>query len=204
MIRRWCQKFGQTYANGLRRRRPRPGDKWHLDEVFIKIGGKTHYLWRAVDQDGNVLAILVTSRRDTTAATRFFRKLLTGLEYVPRVVVTDKLGSYHAARCAVLELGRTSPVEVPEQPCRELPPTHPPTRTGHETGHLTPARATVPVRFQRHLPTLSARPPPAPRPGLPPRDGCPLHHVERGHRDRHGRLNHPREDPTTPPQPRTR
>jgi len=101
-IRQWCAKFGQTYANGLRRRRPRPGDKWHLDEVFIKIGGKTHYLWRAVDQDGNVLDILVTSRRDTKAATRFFRKLLTGLEYVPRVLVTDKLGSYHAARRGVL------------------------------------------------------------------------------------------------------
>ena len=71
-VRQWCAKFGQTYANGLRRRRPRPGDRWHLDEVFIKIGGKTHYLWRAVDQEGTVLDILVTSRRDTTAATRFF------------------------------------------------------------------------------------------------------------------------------------
>jgi putative transposase len=101
-IRQWCHKFGQTYANELRRRRPRPGDKWHLDEVFIKINGKTQYLWRAVDQDGNVLDILVTSRRDTTAATRFFRKLLTGLRYVPRVLVTDKLASYHAARRRVL------------------------------------------------------------------------------------------------------
>jgi putative transposase len=73
-LRQWCRKFGQTYANGLRRRRPRPGDKWHLDEVFIKINGKTHYLWRAVDQDGTVLDILVTSRRDAKAATRFFRK----------------------------------------------------------------------------------------------------------------------------------
>ncbi|MCA1705701.1 MAG: IS6 family transposase, partial [Actinobacteria bacterium] len=97
-IRQWTGKFGQAYANGLRRRRPRPGDKWHLDEVFIKINGKTHYLWRAVDQDGNVLDILVTSRRDTKAATRFFRKLLKGLEYVPRVLVTDKLASYGVAR----------------------------------------------------------------------------------------------------------
>jgi hypothetical protein len=62
-VRQWCSKFGQTYANGLRRRRPCPGDKWHLDEVFIKINGKTHYLWRAVDQHGNVLDILVTSQR---------------------------------------------------------------------------------------------------------------------------------------------
>jgi putative transposase len=81
----------------LRRRRPRPGDKWHLDEVFIKIRGKNHYLWRAVGQDGNVLDILVTSRRDAKAATRFFRKLLQGLAYVPRVLVTDKLASYGVA-----------------------------------------------------------------------------------------------------------
>ena len=101
-IRQWCAKFGQTYANGLRRRRARPGDKWHLDEVFIKINGKTHYLWRAVDQHGNVLDILVTSRRDTRAAMRFFRKLLKGLEYVPRVLITDKLGSYQTAQRRVL------------------------------------------------------------------------------------------------------
>ncbi|MEU1107084.1 IS6 family transposase, partial [Streptomyces tibetensis] len=63
-IRRWCAKFGQAYANGLRRRRPRTGDKWHLDEVFVKINGELKYLWRAVDQDGNVLDILVQNRRD--------------------------------------------------------------------------------------------------------------------------------------------
>jgi putative transposase len=97
-VRQWCAKFGQTYANGLRRRRARPGDTWHLDEVFITINGKRHYLWRAVDQHGNVLDILVTSRRDGKAATRFFRKLLKGLEYVPRVLVSDKLGSYGVAR----------------------------------------------------------------------------------------------------------
>jgi transposase-like protein len=90
-------KFGQTYANGLRCCRPRPGDKWYLDEVFIKIQGKTRYLWRTVDQDGNVLDVLVTSRCDTKAATRFFRKLLKGLEYVPRALVTDKLASYGVA-----------------------------------------------------------------------------------------------------------
>jgi putative transposase len=101
-IRQWCAKFGQTYASALRQRRARPGDTWPLDEVFITINGKTHYLWRAVDQHGNVLDILVTSRRDARAATRFFRKLLTGLEYVPRVLVTGKLRSYGAARRRVL------------------------------------------------------------------------------------------------------
>lgn len=96
-IRRWCEKFGQAYANGLRRRRACPGDKWHLDEVFVKINGITHYLWRAVDQDGNVLDVLVQSRRNATAAKRFFRRLLTGLLHVPRVLVTDKLASYGVA-----------------------------------------------------------------------------------------------------------
>ena len=101
-IRCWCRKFGQSYANGLRRRRPRPGDKWHMDEVFVSINGVQHYLWRAVDQDGNVLDILVQSRRDKGAATKFFRKLLKGLGFVPRVVITDKLASYGAARREVL------------------------------------------------------------------------------------------------------
>ena len=101
-IRRWCAKFGQTYADALRRRRACPGDKWHLDEMFIRINGTRRYLWRAVDQHGIVLDILVTSRRDTKAAIRFFRKLLKGLEYVPRVLVTDKLRSYGAARHRVL------------------------------------------------------------------------------------------------------
>ena len=79
-----------------------PGDKWHLDEVFITINGQRRYLWRAVDQHGTVLDILVTTRRDTRAATRFFRKLLKGLGYVPRVLITDKLRSYGAARRRVL------------------------------------------------------------------------------------------------------
>src|SRR5919108_1941262 len=88
-VRYWCRKFGQTYANQVRRRRPRPGDKWHLDEVFLTIHGERHYLWRAVDQDGNILDILVQRRRDKTAAKRFFRKLLKGLAYVPRVLIAD-------------------------------------------------------------------------------------------------------------------
>jgi putative transposase len=101
-VRRWSKKFGQSFANCLRRRRPRPGDKWHLDEVFIRIQGVQHYLWRAVDQDGVVLDILVQPRRDAKAAKRFFRRLLNGLQYVPRVIVTDKLRSYGVARRQLL------------------------------------------------------------------------------------------------------
>ena len=101
-IRRWCLKFGQQYANSLRRRCPRPGDKWHLDEVFLRINGEQKYLWRAVDQDGNVLDILVQNRRDKTAVRRFFRRLLKETGSVPRVVVTDRLRSYGAAHREVM------------------------------------------------------------------------------------------------------
>jgi putative transposase len=101
-VRSWCRKFGQAYANQLHRRRPRPGDKWHLDEVFLSIRGERHYLWRAVDQDGHVLDILVQRRRDRHAAKRFFRKLLKGLTYVPRVIITDQLKSYGAAKLDML------------------------------------------------------------------------------------------------------
>lgn len=101
-IRQWCQKFGQQYANQLRRRRAQPGDTWHLDEVFVTINGKGQYLWRAVDQQGNVLDILVQSRRNKGAAKTFFRKLLKGCEYVPRVLITDKLASYAAAKQELL------------------------------------------------------------------------------------------------------
>jgi putative transposase len=101
-IRKWCRKFGQLYGNELRQRRPRLGDKWHLDEVFLTIHGKRHYLWRAVDQEGNILDILVQRRRDKKAAKKLFRKLLKGCQYVPRVIITDKLKSYGAAKREIL------------------------------------------------------------------------------------------------------
>jgi putative transposase len=101
-MRQWWRKVGQHYANQLRRRRPKPGDTWHLDEVFLTINGERHDLWRAVDQAGHVLDILVQSRRDKAAAKKFFRKLLKGLTDVPRVIITDKLKSYGAAKRAML------------------------------------------------------------------------------------------------------
>ena len=101
-VRYWCTKFGTGFAERIRRRRPQPGDKWYLDEVFVRINGVLHYLWRAVDQRGVVLDILVQSRRDGEAARRFFRRLLVGLHYEPRVIVTDKLRSYGVARRKLL------------------------------------------------------------------------------------------------------
>ena len=77
-VRRWCRKVGQAFADGVRRRRPRPGDKWHLDEVQLKINGTKHWLWRAVDRDGLVLDILVQERRNRHAAERFLRRVLGG------------------------------------------------------------------------------------------------------------------------------
>ena len=96
-IRQWCDRFGPQYAAGLRRRRPQAGDKWHLDEVYLKINGKRQYLWRAVDQDGHVLDILVQSRRNAKAAKRFMARLMKKQRRVPRVMVTDKLKSYGTA-----------------------------------------------------------------------------------------------------------
>jgi putative transposase len=101
-VRRWCLKFGEAFASKLRRRRPRPGDIWHLDEVFIRINGALNYLWRAVDQHGVVLDILVQDRRNATAAKRFFKRLLRGLQYKPRRLITDGLRSYGVAQREVL------------------------------------------------------------------------------------------------------
>ncbi|MYL85152.1 IS6 family transposase [Desulfovibrio aerotolerans] len=95
-VRQWGLKFGRDIANTLCRRAPRRGDKWHLDEVVLAIGGKRRYLWRAVDNDGFVLDALVQSRRE--AAKRLLRKLLKRQGVEPRVMVTDKLKSYAAAK----------------------------------------------------------------------------------------------------------
>jgi putative transposase len=96
-IRLWCAKFGPDYARRLRRRQRRLGDTWFLDEVFVTIRGQRHYLWRAADQDGDVIDILVQRRRNAGAARRFFRKLLKGQGSEPRWLITDKLRSYGAA-----------------------------------------------------------------------------------------------------------
>src|SRR5918993_2084083 len=97
-VRQWALKFGRDFANRIRRRLPQAGDKWHLDEVAIKIAGVTHWLWRAVDQTGMVLDVLVQRRRDKRAAKRLLRKLLKRRCRAPRVMVTDKLPSYGAAQ----------------------------------------------------------------------------------------------------------
>jgi putative transposase len=96
-VRRWVKYFGPVIAADLRRRRPKPHSTWHLDEVFIKIDGRLVYLWRAVDAEGEVLDVLVQSKRDKRAALKLMRKLLKKMRFVPGKLVTDDLRSYGAA-----------------------------------------------------------------------------------------------------------
>jgi transposase-like protein len=107
-VRRWVLKFGPTIARNLRQRRPRPSDRWHLDEMVVRIAGKHMYLWRAVDHEGEVLDMLVQPRRDKRAALRLMRQLRRKLGFAPKSLTTDKLRSYAAA---FRQLGLTCPHE---------------------------------------------------------------------------------------------
>ena len=125
-IRQWCLTFGADYARTLRHRRGQQGNTWHLDELFVTLNGRLQYLWRAVDEDGDVLDILVQSRRNCCAAVRFFRKLLKRQGYVPRRLITDKLRSYPAACRSVMpsvvhctDQYANNRAEVSHQPTRQ-------------------------------------------------------------------------------------
>ncbi|PWI04648.1 IS6 family transposase [Streptomyces sp. NWU339] len=163
-VRRWCLKFGQAYANGLRRRRARPGDKWYPDEVLIKINGELKHLWRAVDQDGMVLDILVQDRRGTAAARRFFRTLLKKTCSVPRGLATDRLRSYGAAHREVMpsvehrcHQGLNNRAENSHQPTRQRERTMKGFRSvGGAQRFLTAAGGISPhVRPRRHRMTAT-------------------------------------------------
>jgi len=125
-VRQWCQKFGPAYARKLKKRQGRLGDTWYLDEVFITIQGEQQYLWRAVDQDGDTIDILVQRRRNQRAAERFFRRILKGQGGEPRWLVTDKLRSYDAAHRTVMptvshinHVYANNRAEVSHQPTRQ-------------------------------------------------------------------------------------
>ena len=125
-IRHWCHAFEPDYARRLRRGRGRMGDTWYLDELFVNIQGRRQYLWRTVDQDGDLIDILVQSRRDRHAAARCFRKLLTGQGREPRRLITDKLRSYAAAHRTVMpsvmhstQQYENNRAEVSHQPTRQ-------------------------------------------------------------------------------------
>ena len=125
-IRQWCGKFGPDYARRLKRRQGRLGDTWFLDEVFVTINGQRQYLWRAVDQDGDLIDLLVQPCRDGRAARTFFRKLLKSQRQEPVRLVTDKLGSYCVAHRDVMPLVphdttqyANNRAEVSHQPTRQ-------------------------------------------------------------------------------------
>lgn len=101
-IRLWCNKFGPRYAKRLKRRHKGFGDTFYIDEVFVKIGGKQHYLWRAADQDGEVIDVFLQTRRDGAAAKRFFKRLIKNHRNEPRKIVTDKLRSYRVAHREII------------------------------------------------------------------------------------------------------
>ena len=125
-IRQWSIKFGTEYARRLKRRQGRLGDTWYLDEFFVTINGERQYLWRVVDQDGDLIDILVQPRRDAQAARRFFRRLLKSQRQEPVLLVTDKLGSYRVAHRDVMPLVThdtkryaNNRAEVSHQPTRQ-------------------------------------------------------------------------------------
>jgi putative transposase len=101
-VRNWCVKFGNQYSSQIRKKRGQLGDIWYLDEVFIKVNGVLHYLWRAVDQDGDELDIHVQKHRNKKAAMKFFKTLLKGQQAMPLKIITDKLRSYSAAKREIM------------------------------------------------------------------------------------------------------
>jgi putative transposase len=136
-VRKWCLKFGQRYANALRRSSPQPGNKWYLDEVFLTIHGQVYSAWRAVDQHGAVLKVLVQHRRDKKAAQKFFHKLLKDWQYVPRTIITDKLASYEAAKREMLPGVEHRQQKGREYSRREFTPAYSATRANHARVQIT-------------------------------------------------------------------
>lgn len=110
-VRAWCIRFGPDIAEGLRYRKPRRGRNWHLDEMRVVVGGVVHWLWRAINEHGDVLDVLLQENRDTSAAKRFFRRLIDDHD-LPERIVTDRLRSYGAAIREVPELSASEHVSV--------------------------------------------------------------------------------------------
>ena len=168
-VRRWVLKFGPLFARELRRRRPRPTSQWHLDEMAVMIAGRQFWLWRAVDDEGEVLDLLVQRRRDKAAAVKPMRKLLNKQGFAPDVLVTDKLRSYRAAKS---EIGLSARQEQGLRKNNRAENSHQPTRRRErkmqrfKIARISPA---LPVRSRRrsqHVqrPASSHIPPHASRP----------------------------------------
>ena len=153
-VRRWVKYFGPKFAADLRRRRPKPHSTWHLDETFIKIDGRLVYLWRAVDAEGEVLDVLVQSKRDKRAALKLMRKLLKKMRFVPDQFVTDDLRSYGAA---ARDLGISHRHQRGRWRNNRAENSHQPTRRrerkmqGFKSAVISPAFSVLPRRHLQHL-----------------------------------------------------
>ena len=145
-VRRWVLKFGPLFAKELRRRRHPPTSQWHLDEMAVLISGRQFWLWRAVDDEGEILDLLVQRRRDAKAAARLMRKLLKKHGFEPTLLVTDKLRSYGAARRATAIVGSPWAGSAQKQSGREFTSSGSPTRAEDATVQIARISATVPVR----------------------------------------------------------
>ncbi len=151
-VRRWCKKFGASFADRLRRRRPRPGDRWHLDEVFIRIQGVQHYLWRAVDQNGVVLDILVLARRDANAA--LLQTASEGVAIRP-AGDRDRQAEELWRRSASTASRRRAPTKpISEQSGREFASADATTREADATVQIVRTSARLPLRSFLHLRSL--------------------------------------------------
>ena len=179
-IRQWCRKFGPEYARRLKRRQGRLGDTWHLDELFVNIRGQQHYLWRAVDQDGDVIDILLQPRRDRRAAERFFRKLLKGQGREPRRTghrqAEELCGS--APNHHALSRPRHKPIR--EQSGGSLPRADPTAGATNAKVQIHGSSATVLVGAWDHPESLPCRTPSAASSQLPNTAGSCLRCMERG------------------------
>jgi putative transposase len=162
-IRAWCQKFGAEYSKRLKKCRGPVGDTWHFDEVYLKIDGRNQYLWRAVDQDGEVIDILVQSHRDARAAERFLRKILRAEGTLPRRVVTDRLGSYGVAMKKLMpgvehikDKGANNRAENSHQPTRQRERRRNRFRSAGSAQRFPSSFSTINNHFRNYRHTLSA------------------------------------------------
>ena len=176
-IRQWCRTFGLEYARRLRRRQ---GDTWYLDELFVRMQGRTQYLWRAVDEDGDVIDILVQPRRNRRAAIRFFRKLLKTQGAIPRCLITDKLPSYQAACRTLSPSGPALHSPVCEQSRRSVSSTDPPPRAPDARLQIDRAPPTLRVGPRRRPESLSRRPAPPTSRSSPRAPHPSVRRMERG------------------------
>ena len=163
-ISEWEETFGPLFADVIRRNRPKPGDKWFLDEVVIRIKGEIFYLWRAVDQHGDVLDVLVQKRRNKRAAKRFLTKLVKVYGCDPRVMITDKLRSYGAAKKEVMpdvdhrqHKGLNNRAEASHKPTRRRERVMQRFKSPHHAQRFCAAHDQISTLFRPHRHRLSAR-----------------------------------------------